>query len=578
MKKTILFLVIVLLFSCPSIQAKMSMRIISRNKRSHEEKTAADNEVKKEVTKAVEATGASEVTETADVEEVVGTVEAVEAKEAIEAVEAREVTETKEATETVEVTEAKETIEAADAIESVEVEEAEEEIEVAEATEVIEATEAVEAVEAVEAKEVTEIKEATEATVTSEITEAVGVDAVAGAVEVTETVEATQAKMPMRIISRYKRLYEEKAVADNGEKKEATKSAVVEETETSEVTKAADVDEVAGTMEVAETAEAVDAIEAASVEEVKEEVEVIEATKTPEATEAAEVAGTTEVEEAKAAEAIEAVEAREAREVRETKEATEVTEAKETVEVPENTEATEVTEAIKPVEVKELTETGPVDYEALGLRSVELNPNDYPDEVIALLEPHKNSESNNSVLFYSSLGLAYKSKGRLKAAIAAYKRALKLVPNVPAPSIQYNLGIAYYYNNELHKSFNCFLNSSAQRSNHLGTEKWIKQLADELDIYKVPNTSKLKLVVNQKISVNRKKDDRESRIRMYLTQDGGRIQELSVAGKIYSYGIDSDTKRPVDYIIIDNDGDGSFDNVINTKGKFGVPTWAYNPE
>ena len=122
----------------------------------------------------------------------------------------------------------------------------------------------------------------------------------------------------------------------------------------------------------------------------------------------------------------------------------------------------------------------------MGLRSVELNPNDYPDEVIALLEPHKDSENNDSVLFYSSLGLAYKSKGRLKDAIAAYKRALELVPNIPAPAIQYNLGIAYYYNNELPESFKCFLNSSAQRPDHSGTKKWIKHLAGELNIYKVP--------------------------------------------------------------------------------------------
>ena len=346
---------------------------------------------------------------------------------------------------------------------------------------------------------------------------------------------SVQAKMSMSIITRNIRLHEEKTVVDNEEIKE-----------------------VPGAAEVTETTEAVEVIEAAEVEGAKEEVEVTYAAKAVEVTETSEVTETTEVEEVM--------------EPTETKVSVEMTEVTKTVEVSEISEVTEAKEVTEP------TETGPVDYEALGFRSVELNPNDYPDEVITLLEPHKNNENNNSVLFYSSLGLAYKSKGRLKAAIAAYKRALKIVPSVPAPSIQYNLGIAYYCNNELHKSFNCFLNSSAQRPNHLGTEKWIKQLADELDIYKVPNTSKLKLVVNQKISVNRKKDDRESRIRMYLTQDGGRIQELSVKDKIYSYGIDSDTKRPVDYIIIDNDGDGSFDNVINTKGKFGVPTWAYNPD
>jgi tetratricopeptide (TPR) repeat protein len=225
---------------------------------------------------------------------------------------------------------------------------------------------------------------------------------------------------------------------------------------------------------------------------------------------------------------------------------------------------------------EETKETGVVDYKALGLRSVELNPNASPDEVIALLEPHKDNENNNSVLFYSSLGLAYKSKGRIKDAIAAYKHALELVPYEPA--IEYNLGIAYYYNDELSKSLKCLLNSSAQRPNHPGTKKWIKYLAGELSIYKVPDTSKLKLVFNQKISVSRKKTDKESRLRIYITQDGGRIQELSVNDKIYSYGIDSDTEKPVDYIIIDNNGDGNFDNVVNTKGKFRVPTWAYNPD
>jgi hypothetical protein len=31
-------------------------------------------------------------------------------------------------------------------------------------------------------------------------------------------------------------------------------------------------------------------------------------------------------------------------------------------------------------------------------------------------------------------------------------------------------------------------------------------------------------------------------------------------------------------VIIDNDWDGEFKTVINSEGKFGVPSWAYNPE
>ena len=230
------------------------------------------------------------------------------------------------------------------------------------------------------------------------------------------------------------------------------------------------------------------------------------------------------------------------------------------------------TDNVKPEE----KEISAFDYEAMALLSVDLNPNENPDEVISLLEPYKDSEDNQSFIFHSSLGLAYKNKGRFKEAIAAYVRSLELEPNEPA--VQYYLGIAYYKNNELPEALRYFLKSSEQNPDHPDVKKWIDKLTKELDICKVPDISNLKMVFDNNINVNREKPDKESRLRIYSTHDGGRIQVLSVDDKIYSYGIDSDTKKPVDYIIIDTDGDGMFEKVINTKGKFGVPPWAYNPE
>ncbi len=216
------------------------------------------------------------------------------------------------------------------------------------------------------------------------------------------------------------------------------------------------------------------------------------------------------------------------------------------------------------------------DYDALTLLSVELNPNENPDEVISLLEPYKDNENNKNAYFYSSLGLAYKNKERFKDAITAYTRSLALKPNDPAT--QYNLGITYTEHNELSKALKYFLKSAKQRPDHSDTKRRIDCLGKKLDIFKVPDISKLKLAFDKKINVNRQKSDRESRLRVYVTNNGGRIQVLSVDDKIYSYGIDSDTKIPVDYVIIDNDGDGEFEKVINPEGKFGVPSWAYNPE
>jgi len=216
------------------------------------------------------------------------------------------------------------------------------------------------------------------------------------------------------------------------------------------------------------------------------------------------------------------------------------------------------------------------DYEALALLSVELNPDENPDLVISLLKPYKDDENNKSFTFYSSLGLAYKNTGRFKEAIPTYVRALEIEPDEPAA--QYYLGITYYKNNDSPNALKYILKSSEQKPDHPGVKKWIDKLTKELDICKAPDISNMKRVLNRKINVNRQKSDRETRLRMYITKDGGRIQVLSVKNKIYSYGIDSDTKKPVDYIIIDTDGDGVFEKVINSKGIFGVPTWAYNPE
>ena len=453
MKKTIVFLLLILLFSCPCIQAEMSMRITSRNVQSAEK---------------IVATNSKEVVETIKATEVTGAVETVEPKELEEA--------------TTAIGEKKVVLPAE--------------------TKVV-----VEAEEIEEVKEIMEEKE------------------VVAPAEVIAPIVVTEAKV------------------------------VVEEIGTEETI------EVIGKKEVVAPAEVIEPIVTVEVKVVEEAVEAKKIAGTAGLTRSKEIVGPAEV--------LVPTVAKETKVVVETKEIEGVVAAK---------KAVVVSVEKKSKKTIEREDAGAVDYKDLGLRSLELNPDEYPDKVIALLEPHKDNKDNDSVLFYNSLGLAYKSKGRFEDAIAAYKNALELVASVHVPSIQYNLGIAYYYNSELPESLNCFLNSSTQRVDHPGTIKWIEHLAGELDVFNVPDTSELKLVSKQKISVNRKKDDRESRVRVYLTHDGGRIQELSVKDKIYAYGIDSDTERPVDYIIIDDDGDGNFDNVINTKGKFGVPTWAYNPE
>ena len=227
---------------------------------------------------------------------------------------------------------------------------------------------------------------------------------------------------------------------------------------------------------------------------------------------------------------------------------------------------------VKPEEEPAISE---FDYEALALLSLELNPKENSDLVISLLNPYKDDENNKSFNFYSSLGLAFKNTEDFNEAIDAYDRALEIEPN--EPSTQYYLGITYYKKNDLPNALKYILKSSEQKPDHPGVIKWIDKLAKELDICKVPDISNMKMVLDKNIDVNREEEDEETRLRIYFTPAGGRIQVLSVDDKIYSYGIDSDTEQPVDYIIIDTDGDEQFEKVINSRGRFGVPTWAYTP-
>ena len=89
-------------------------------------------------------------------------------------------------------------------------------------------------------------------------------------------------------------------------------------------------------------------------------------------------------------------------------------------------------------------------FDRLGAEATSLNKRGKASEVISLLEPHKADRENDSAYFFNELGIAYRKKGRLKEAIASYRRALSLDPKNPA--IAKNLADAYYFNKEYSKT------------------------------------------------------------------------------------------------------------------------------
>jgi len=85
-------------------------------------------------------------------------------------------------------------------------------------------------------------------------------------------------------------------------------------------------------------------------------------------------------------------------------------------------------------------------FDRLAEEATLLNKRGQPDQVISLLEPSRNDKKNDSALFFNELGVAYRQKGRLSDAIAAYRAALIRDPENPV--IMKNLGDAYLLNKE----------------------------------------------------------------------------------------------------------------------------------
>ena len=69
----------------------------------------------------------------------------------------------------------------------------------------------------------------------------------------------------------------------------------------------------------------------------------------------------------------------------------------------------------------------------------------------------------------------------------------------------------------------------------------------------------------------------ETRLGMYKAKDGTRFNtlEVQVNGKwvLYGFYVDTDGKRPMEYVLIDRNGDGKFEVKDKTKGSGPTPQW-----
>jgi len=112
-------------------------------------------------------------------------------------------------------------------------------------------------------------------------------------------------------------------------------------------------------------------------------------------------------------------------------------------------------------------------YSALVKQAENIGAYKNPDEVIRLLEPHKNDPNNTNADFYNDLALAYYKKDRNNEAITLYQRALTLGDD---PITHYNLGVAYYKAGDLDNALRHISISADRRPNHEGSKTWINHI------------------------------------------------------------------------------------------------------
>lgn len=93
-------------------------------------------------------------------------------------------------------------------------------------------------------------------------------------------------------------------------------------------------------------------------------------------------------------------------------------------------------------------------FDQLAEKATLLNKRGQHEEVISLLEPHKNNKKNDSALFFNELGIAYRYKNKFSEAIEAYNLALSRDPQNPV--ILNNLGYTFYLKKEYKQALECF--------------------------------------------------------------------------------------------------------------------------
>jgi hypothetical protein len=74
----------------------------------------------------------------------------------------------------------------------------------------------------------------------------------------------------------------------------------------------------------------------------------------------------------------------------------------------------------------------------------------------------------------------------------------------------------------------------------------------------------------------KKTDGVEKVVEKFYTLNGGHIARISGNGKVFAYAVDSNQEPPIDYLLLDPDGNGKFTQKIRPEDLYLIPEWVSN--
>lgn len=100
--------------------------------------------------------------------------------------------------------------------------------------------------------------------------------------------------------------------------------------------------------------------------------------------------------------------------------------------------------------------------------------------------------------------------------------------------------------------------SGAALAASLGLAKVVKGEEYKADGWPTPNINTATFIEEKKKDIITDIPGAETTLRIYKTPQGTYFNTLSINGKLYGFYVDTDGKPPMEYTLIDQDGDGVY--------------------